>query len=300
MRNEHLCGWINRPDWVAKVLETLPMPILGDHDAAIRGSGAGKVTLLYKCVEKVMGTFPQREQTIGDCVSMGAAYATDTLACTEIVLGGERETWPAEAATEPIYAGSRVEVGKGRLGNGDGSVGAWGAEWIAKWGILLRKIYGDIDLTIYSGAKARDWGRASKGCPDSLEPIAKEHPVKTVSLVTTYEQARDAIANGFPVTVASMQGFNSTRDAEGFCKAQGSWAHQMSFLAADDEHKRPGLLCQNSWGPTWVSGLNRHEQPDGSFWVDADVANKMLKQADSFAISNFDGFPEQSLDHLLI
>jgi hypothetical protein len=133
-----------------------------------------------------------------------------------------------------------------------------------------------------------------------LEPVAKQHPIQTASKCTSYEEARDAIANGYPVSVASMRGFATNRDEDGFLRPSGVWAHQMYFCAVDDEYKRPGLLCVNSWGTSWSSGSRRHDQPEGSFWVDADVADKMFKAGDSFAYSGFDGFPSQKLDYLLI
>ena len=292
-------GWIDDPAAVERTLEQMPRPIFADHAAAIAGSGKGKVVLLHKAVEQVVGSFLINHQTIGDCVSHGLAGAAQVLMCVEIV-AGEPEEWRGLVATEPIYAGSRVEVGGGRLGNSDGSIGAWAAKWITDWGVIPRGKYGSIDLTTYSGERARDWGRRGVGCPDSLEPIAKQHPIKTASKVTSYDQARDSIANGYPVSVASMRGFNTVRDNEGFLKPSGQWAHQMYFCDLDDEYRRPGLLCVNSWGLTWVRGPRRHDQPEGSFWVDADVADSMLRQGDSFAYSGFEGFPAQNLDYLLI
>jgi hypothetical protein len=212
-----------------------------------------------------------------------------------------RSEWRGGTATEAIYALSRVEVGKGRLGGGDGSIGSWAAEAVQKWGTLRRMKYLTVDLSTYSGSRAKAWGMPRAGLPDELEPLAREHPVQAASLVTSYEQARDAIANGYPVAVCSNQGFTESRDAEGFARASGSWAHCMAFLAVDDNAKRPGLLCQNSWGPDWIRGPVRHNQPPGSFWVDAATANRMLsRDPDSFAVSGFVGFPVQSLDYLAV
>lgn len=294
-----LCGWVDDQAAVEATLQDMPRPILADNNDQIRDSGKGKTVLLYKAVEQLHGSFPISYQTIGDCVSHGMAGAAMVLMATDIVIRGESEEWKGLVATEPIYAGSRVEVGGGRLGNGDGSVGAWAAKWVTDWGIIIRGKYGEIDLSVYSGATAREWGRRGAGCPDSLEPIAKQHPIKTASLCKTYEEARDAIANGYPVSVASNRGFNTTRDSAGFLSPSGSWSHQMFFCAVDDT-SRPGLLCVNSWGLTWVKGPRRLDQPEGTFWVDADVADKMLGAGDSFAYSGFEGFPSQNLNYMLV
>jgi hypothetical protein len=283
-----LFGWVPMPAETARIVGSLPMPTMADAPW-LKDSGRGKAALLHLAVTKVAGTFPVREQTIGDCVSQGAACAVDVLQCVEIAIKGEAERWVAECATEPIYAGSRVEIGGGRI-RGDGSVGAWAADWVQKFGAIPRGTYGRIDLTRYSGERAKEWGRPRGGVPDELEPTVKQHPVKAITQVRTYEEARDAIANGYPVTVASNRGFQMARDADGFARPRGNWAHQMAFIAVDDTFKRPGLLCMNSWGSNWISGPKRHDQPDGSFWVDADVATSMLRQDDSFAFAGYQGF----------
>lgn len=235
--------------------------------------------------------------TISNCVSMGAAYAVDIIKAVDIFLKKEFEEWISETATEDIYAGSRVQIGKGQIGSGDGSLGAWAAKYVNTFGALTRKKYGNIDLTTYDGNRAKDWGMPSKGVPSELIPIAKEHSVVTVSQVKTYEQVRDLIVNGYGVTIASMQGFASRRDQEGFAKPEGEWAHQMSIIAVDDEYKRPGVLVQNSWGPSWISGPKRHDQPEGSFWVDADeIEKRILSTGDCWAFSGYNGFKPQKLN----
>jgi hypothetical protein len=66
----------------------------------------------------------------------------------------------------------------------------------------------------------------------------------------------------------------------------------MLFGGYDDEYRRPGALCFNSWGPNWVKGPTRGPQPPGTFWIDATTVTSMLKQADSFAFSAYQGFPK--------
>jgi len=297
MSDEMMFGWVDDPRAVESVMQELPFPVFNDVWQPIKDTGKGKVALLYKIIQEVAGGFPMRKQTIGDCVSQGAAYAVDAIKAVDIFLHKQFEEWVAETATEDIYAGSRVQIGGGKI-NGDGSVGAWAADYITKFGALARQKYGDIDLSIYDGNKARNWGRS--GVPKDLIPIAKQHPVQVVSRVDTYEQARDLIANGYSITIASMQGFNNRRDEEGFARPEGQWAHQMSILAVDDEYKRPGVLVQNSWG-VWNGGPKRHDQPDGSFWVDAEVIEKRIfSQGDSWAFSGYEGFKPRKLNTRII
>lgn len=294
---QDLFGWQDKPQEVEAVLSTAPSPYMGPVAQAICGSGKGKAQLLYKFLEKVLGKFPVLEQAIGDCVSFGLAGAINVLAATEIHLNGDFESWGGLTSTEDIYGGSRVLIGNGSLGNGDGSIGAWAVKYACEYGTLVRKKYDNIDLSVYSGARAREWGRPRVGPPKQLLTYAREHKIKTYSLVKTYEEVRDAIYNGYPVTIASNQGFSNVRDKEGFLKPQGSWPHQMFICAVDDEYKRPGVLIMNSWGPNWVSGPKRLNQPDGSFWCDAEVLERnILRGQDSWAISGFQGYPSQKLD----
>ncbi len=294
---KRLQGWIDDPKMVEQIMSELPFPVFSDIWTPIKDSGKGKTVLLYDIIRKVAGTFPMRKQTVGDCVSQGAAYAVDAVKSVDIYLNKEFEEWVAETATEDIYGGSRVQIGGGRI-SGDGSVGAWAAKYVNQYGALPRQKYGDIDLSVYSGNFARTLGR--KGVPEELLAIAKQHPIQTVSLVTTYEEVRDLICNGYAVTIASMQGFSSKRDAEGFAKPQGTWAHQMSILGVDDSHKRPGVLVQNSWG-VWNGGPKRLDQPDGSFWVDAEeIEKRILSKRDSWAFSGYEGFKPRKLNTRII
>lgn len=238
---------------------------------------------------------------IHNCVSFGAAYAATILSIIQIHLG-KLETFEGEVATEPIYGGSRIQVGGGALGYGQGSVGAWAAKWLNRYATILRKNYTDIDIDLskYDVNKATLWGNPGHGCPLPLIKKGSDHLVKTISQVLTYEEARDAIYNGYPITVASNQGFvdgngRSIRDKDGFLRPGGTWPHQMYFCGVKDDN-RPGLLCANSWGTTWVSGPKPYDIPDGTFFVDANVVNSMLSQSDSWVYSNYDGYEIQELN----
>lgn len=296
---DRLFGYDWNPDARDAYLDSLPSGsrMFDSSGRSIEGTGRGQVRLLHKCIEKVTGRewVPSR-QTIGDCVSHGFAHGVMALMAAEIC-AGERERWGGSVATEPIYAAARVEIGGGQL-SGDGCYGGWAAKAVQQFGTVVRGKYGRIDLTEYSGSVAKSWGRRGNGCPDSLEPHMQEHTVRSASLVTSYKEARDAIFNGYPVPVCSGQGFTSTRDSDGFAKPRGSWSHCMCFIGVDDDSKRKGLLCLNSWGPSWIRGPRRHGQPRGSFWVDADVADRMLnRRSDSYALSGFDGYPAKAIDY---
>ena len=242
---------------------------------------------------------------VHNCVSWGWAHAADTHLAVMYQLGDTGE-WRS-AATEAIYGGSRVEArGKTSAGYSDGSYGGAAAKWVSEWGIVFRQKYtapwGELDLTSYSSSRAKEWGNYGCGGAEDVranswfDQQAKSHPIKQVALVRTFKEAAAAIQSGYPVAVCSGQGFASKRDKDGFAQASGSWAHCMCFISV--RFDRPGLLCLNSWGPGWISGPKwPDDQPEGSFWVEADVADRMLSGGDSFAVSGYQGFPYRELKH---
>lgn len=302
-------GYVPQPEKTAEFLRTLDEPYFRDaakHLIRNRGpppedgAGAQEPVLLYRALYEARPDWLVGRQGIGDCVSWGWAHGADILLAVDLKLGRTAE-WHA-AATEAIYGGSRVEA-RGRTSGGwsDGSYGGAAAKWVSQWGIVFRQPYPVLghDLTTYSSKLAKQWGNfgcGGQGDGGRLDAEAKRHAIRTVAVVATFDEAAAAIRNGYPIPVCSGQGFSSQRDAQGFARASGSWSHCMCFIGV--RHDRPGLLCLNSWGPTWISGPKwPSDQPDGSFWVEASTATRMLRGRDSFAMSNYTGFPARKLRH---
>jgi hypothetical protein len=286
-------GWTWNPAAVGQILATSPTPVYRVAAWTGRDAGRGKFSPLYRTIAKAAGKPIQpNDQTIGDCVGHGFAKAGAIAVAVAALDRSSPATWQGEPSPEWIYGASRVEIGRGRLGAGDGSTGSWAAEALRIHGIAFQRRYEQHDLTQYDGNRSRQWGAPRHGTPDSLEPLAKRHRILTTSLVTTYEEARDAIATGYPVAVCSNQGFEERRDANGFATARGTWPHCMCFIAADETRREPGLLCLNSWGRDWITGPTwPDDQPPGSFWVRAADAHRMLsRMPDSWALSAYEGF----------
>lgn len=316
MNIDELCGWSNKPDEVDKVLSTLPHPLFGAASADLP-LDTSKEVFLWDYVRAVIKTdVPKGPQGIGDCVSWAWSNLVNYVACIQIfqqlksnklikIAGGiptiktvneitEDEAYLLksvleeyqECATEALYALCRCEVGGQWNSYQDGAVGAWAAKAVSTLGTLSRKVVGPYDKQ-----RAKQWG--AKGLPDDLEPTAKQHLIKTVSKVTSFEEAVVAIQNGYPVAVCSNRGFTMKRDGQGFCSPDGTWYHAMLFMA--NRWDRPGLCCSQSWGQNTPSGPVIKGQPDNTFWVDAKVVDYMLRQNDSFSGSQFDGYESQDL-----
>jgi hypothetical protein len=261
--------------------------VLGDRD-----------TFLWQHVRKAAHRegspwYPNvNQQNVGCCVGCGWTHCADVCQAAAIVAGQSFEWRPVSA--EVIYGGSRVEVGRGRL-SGDGSVGAWAKEYVSsRGGIAAMQKYAGADLSTFSPARARDFGR--RGVPPDIAAAAREHPVKSCALVKSWPDAKRAIQQGYPVAVCSDQGFRMERDSTGRCRPQGTWSHCMALIAVRIGPNEGGFLL-NSWGdsahtgPAWPPDM-----PVAGFWADSAVLDRMLRQGDSFALADVAGFPQRKLD----
>lgn len=234
---------------------------------------------------------------VHNCVSHASGLGVDILTAIQIIKRKSPQRWVAPAATEIIYAGGRIEIAKKSYGQTwrAGMTGTVAAEFVKRYGVLLRQKYLKWDFTDYSGQVADQLGRT--GVPDELEPLCRLHPVGNVALVRSYDEARDCIYNGYPVVLCSSQGFNTRggRDKDGFlAPSRNPWMHSMLLAGIDDAYTRPGGLVQNSWGSSWIDGPKRHNQPDGSFWADSSVIDRICRQGDTIALSCYAGYPRQS------
>lgn len=305
-------GYRPDPEGTAKFLLELDKPLFADAAPDVISRVRGVDTFLYRAMRKAHEQrygFPWQcpRQAIGDCVSFGWAQSIYIAQCIDWE-EGELSEPPLLPATESIYGGSRVEArgkdGSGRSpvgGYSDGSYGGAAARWCRDWGVVYREPQDNgVDLSEYSGDRAKTYGaygNGGRGDAGQLDAIAKEHPCQHVALVKTFAEAAAAIESGYPVAVCSMQGFTSTRDSQGFCSPSGRWAHCMAFISVR-YGERPGLLCLNSWGPNAQRGPKfPADQPDGSFWVDKQVADRMLAGGDSFAVGSVSGFRWRDLSH---
>jgi len=219
-------SWCDPKD-LDKLLGELPHPLFGAAAYDLSGSGKGKLALLYKNLLKFDPGFgPSERQVQGDCVSHSTRNAVDITRSCEII-NGEKEDFVARGATEGIY-GSRGHGGEGMTCTG-------AARFVNQsGGVLLRQKYGEYDLSEYSAIGGR-WGRS--GVPEELVKIANKNKVKTISLINTVEQARDALANGYAISVCSNFGFSSRRDKYGIASKSGSWNHAMAWVSVDDTHE---------------------------------------------------------------
>ena len=286
-------GWKDLPAEVERIMSAQPNPTFSQAAPHLRGTA--KNTLLYRAVLQVAGHWRSDEQGIGDCVSHGCEKAVRQTYAAAIAAGLPFE-WKGEFSTEAIYVLSRIEIGRGAIGRDDGSTGAWGAEAVKQFGVLLRQKYPGFDVSDYNSRLAKELGMPKKGLPDELEPVAKEHPVTDFTMLGNFTEVGEAMSNGKAVSFASDQGFSNKRDSKGFAATiREKWYHQMAGILCIVDGPDPGIGIDNSW-PPWITGPKAFDDmPEGSFMARPEVIDRMCKVGEAIAYTSLEGWPAQAM-----
>lgn len=281
-------GWVDDQAAVQRVIASLPYPIFSSSARVMRGTGAGQTVLLYKAWKEVLGDYYYYPaQTIGCCVGRGFSSGVELLHAIQIAVGNLPNIFK-HVSHESVYGLSRTEpdTGNHQLKGQDGSTGGWAAKAVERYGTISREDTGHK----YDDKVAKAWG--DRGVPPDVKTTSLEHLVRTVSLVATWEEFEDAMANGMPVPICSRLGFTMTRDKDGFCAVQGTWGHCM--LACGVRQDIPGALLLQSWGANVPDGPTCLEMPTNSFWIKRGDMEKVLAEKDSWALSSLVGYPAPS------
>lgn len=291
-------GWVPDPDAVAEVVAAMPpaQRVFAQTPAGQVTDPLPKSVYGWKAYVQLFGQPPpiKNQGKVGSCVGFGNTTAVERTLAAEIVRRkGTKEEW-SRYAEEATYGGSRVEIGKGKI-RGDGSVGAWAAQWVTQYGMVPRKQYPSTDLSQYDETRCRAWG--SSGVPAEFETVAKQFPVKSFTQVKSWSEAKTALAQDYYIGICSNQGFTMQRDSRGVCKAQGTWGHCMCLdgYYVDTDGKEYGHIT-NSWGGEAMTGPVGwgEPNPDG-FWADSNTVDRMAKQGDTWAYSGVTGFPARKV-----
>ena len=133
-------GWRYEPAQIEWVLSTLPE--VTRFSSACMGDlyETGETDIFFwELEQKLLGNLlPTWNQgKLGSCVSHGSGRAAQDSLLVGIATG-TRYAWEGhEVAREPIYGGSRVNVGGQRGSYEAGSVGGWAAKWLNEVGGLI-------------------------------------------------------------------------------------------------------------------------------------------------------------------
>lgn len=181
----------------------------------------------------------------------------------------------------------------------NGSHCSWAAEAAFFKGNVPAQKYPllDIDLTTYSAKRASQYG--VRGPPETLDLIAAEYKTSGYHRITSWAELRGAVYTGHPVIVG-VTGMSfgprtgQVRDEDGFLAQEWgwfvkNWSHAMVIIGYTD-NGREGVLILNSWGKFWVRGPKRFgDEPEGSFWVDKNTAEQIIRLGDAYAILPIEG-----------
>jgi hypothetical protein len=255
--------------------------------------------MLWEVARKLLGKDPLNyAQQVGDCVSFGAKNAIEHLQAFEIA-NGDAEEWHGVLPAY-LYGTGRVLIGGGRL-FGDGSLGVWQAKAVMQYGFITNDMPNALGHTPpkYSGSLARQWGRGS-GPPTEWVDVGKQHLIQSAVMVKTWDEAANAIFNGYPVTIASNVGFDMLPRSDGYHHYSTRWAHQMCLIGIDlgGDGVEPHGCILNSWDD--VHGAitdfrTKQVWPKGTLRVRmADIVS-ILQADDSFAYSKCQGLPARVL-----
>lgn len=263
----------------------------------IRGAqkdNAKRRVALWDASKLVTGdSIPNFRQLIGDCVGAGAKHAVDYLQCSAIVQGAWHQFRPVYEPYHYATGRNAPECGNGRIRGPDGSLGSWQARALQLYGVIPADLPG---LEPYSESVIRRW--AVRMPEKRWIDVGKMHLVRTAAMVTTAEEVRDAVCNGYPVTIASNWGGlmrPPVKNGKLVNRRSGTWAHQMCIIAYDGTGDEPLWYVLNSWGPH-AHGDPPDDSPPGGFWIAKHDVDYIVRQEDTFALSAMEGFPANDWD----
>lgn len=205
------------------------------------------------------------------------------------------------------YGKGRERGGMSRPG--EGSFGSIQAEAATKDGTV------EQDGTL-PGPKERSdgsltWGKSVEvkwsdgdAAPADVVERAKKHLCRTAAPCANPDDCRDALRNGYPLTIASNWGGLMQCPTQGnppvlLNKRSGSWSHQMGVIGWWDHPELGEIFCvSQSWG-TDAHGTPPDDAPPGTFWVKRNEIDWICRNGEVFAFSQFEGFPVNVLSWVI-
>ena len=305
-------GVYSDPEEREKFLDTMDYTVGMDAAAAFgwMDSGKGQLVIPFKNIEMIWpGSMPGPAQKVGDCVAHSTKNACLMTMTSDIVSQEpDEETGLIEGAplvtptgiSEGVLATNAIYIFRGH--NGDGwSCSHAGRVVCKESGMWLRKNYPEfgIDYTRYLVKNGRRWGRVSP--PQKIVDFGMKHRIRQATELSSFDEVRDFLKNGFGISSCGGEGFSSRRDDNGVSKRRGGWSHAMSVIAADDrdaikkKYGEPLVCILNSWG-VWNSGGRKIlgttiDIPKGAFWAKwSDVRRRYF-----VAFSGASGWPARKL-----
>lgn len=304
------CGWLSFEKRTAKQNEVHDVVVGKMPRFGIRGRFRADQRRypLWQAPTKLLGHFLKYIwQQTGSCVGAGGGNMLKTLMCVEIVLGMEPEEY-----REPwwLFTYGRSRYHAGIRGTGEGSTGSGWAKAIVDDGSFEIDPEGAPDLPDYKENNGwlvqpsrieMEWSDGAR-IKDEWLRLGQKNKVKTAARCRSADDVAEALINGYPVTQASMFGFNPmVPRPQGdppvrLAEWNGRWAHQ-TWIDEYWDHPSLGEIFRwgNNWGPT-AHGSPTGDEPPGGVYIRKKTVDEICRSGEVYAFSGYDGFPARELD----
>lgn len=237
-------------------------------------------------------------QFTGSCVGVGGGNAAQTLIMIDALIRNELEKiilyfWPYNYGRSRLLGGMR--------GEGEGSFGSTfsqsleqdgGTAWLKELGCPDFSMGNGMEI----GARAeRTWSDGNEANA-ALRAEAVKHKFISAPL-SSGEQVRDAIMNGYPVTRAFSTFVNpetaTVRNGVLLGRYNGRGGHQESWLGYWHHPQNGELIYEmNQWGLN-AYGKDPGGGADGGCWLSIDEVDRQCRNGEIYALSQYDGYPAQ-------
>lgn len=265
---------------------------------------------LWQALQKVTGNSTQRLpynwQVTGSCVGAGGGNMLKTLMAVEIAAGDLEEWkhlwWPFTYGRSRFRAGMRTP--------GEGSFGSAWAQAIKEDGVLAVDQASNLpEFRVNDGWLQLDratelrWSDGDAAHVLELASVAKLHLIGSYVRIRNAAEGKAAIANGYPLTQASLFGTRGPQrrgnPVVNIAEWNDRWAHQ-TYIDEAWDHPTEGLLFRygNNWGPDAHPAPTQGE-PLGGFYITAATFDRICREEEVFAFSAFAGFKVRQLDWLV-
>ncbi len=301
-------GVVNDPDAADADARVSEFKTFGDTPAG-QVRDLPKQVFLWEAERKLTGELPpaKDQNPEGSCTGFGGTTAIErSLAAAILARGGDRSEF-AHFSEEVTYIGSRTLGARAAGGQpmnprSQGSAGVYVKQFVTQWGMVPKGKYGALDLSEYSAARAAQW--RSTGLPKELEAVAKKYPVKSAAKVTSWAQFKQAVGNGYGVSICATWSYSRQRDANGVAlPTREGWAHCMAgdgYIVLPDGREFGHI--ENSWsrnqgaGPYHIGPTGWGNPSTAGFWASAESIERALREGNSYAFSDATGFAPKKLD----
>lgn len=294
-------------DSIIKAMPVFSMPTTGETPPV-----GTKVLLtdtwIHPRVVKDLGMpFEGIRQVTGSCVWAGGQTAMCTLNFIEVLLRNDADRITIPFCL-PNYGKSREYAGM--RGQGSGSLGSTFAKSLSIDGTSDalsegRPKFTTNDMLCYGQAIELKYSEG-RAIPQSDLTEGRKHLIRTVTPISSFDAARDAIINLYPVTRASSYFVNPgtavVKEGVLLGEAKSLGGHQESWLGYY-HHPVLGELIweQNQWGKLCYG---QTKDPAGGPWggcwrTRRNIETEMNRGGEYYALSQWDGYPAQSFSWIV-